>query len=538
MRRKSPPPRPAATLPSLTLILFSLLTTTTTTTTTSSLSTITSSLSTNASSQQLQFLKCLFLTSPTPIPTTNPLLTPSLSSPYQPIFVLHPNTFDHVEATVKCAKAHHLQIRTRSGGHDYANLSSVSLSVKPFLVLDLANLRAITVAHDRTNLAMWVQAGATLGELYHAILTHAPNHAFPAGLCPTVGVGGHISGGGFGLLVRKFGLAADNVLDALIVDSKGRILSRETMGEDLFWAIRGGGAASFCIVLSWKLMIHPVPEIVTIFNIHKTHDERAIALIHKWNLIAYKLPRNLFIRVLLQRLPAKKGGTAITTTFQSLYLGNYSKLKGAMNQWFPELRFSQSDAMEMSWRQAVLFFSGYKNATSIDVLLDRVNKDHLGFKAKSDYLTRPMPKRGLQGLWEWMEKEEKPFVIIDPYGGKVAEIAEDETPFPHRAGSLYNIQYILKWEGEGAEEKKKHEEWIWGLYNHMERYVSKKPRAAYLNYRDLDLGINGRFGGYEEARVWGEKYFKGNFRRLAMVKAEVDSGDFFWNEQSIPPLRP
>ncbi|KAJ8464878.1 hypothetical protein OPV22_027430 [Ensete ventricosum] len=46
----------------------------------------------------------------------------------------------------------------------------------------------------------------------------------------------------------------------------------------------------------------------------------------------------------------------------------------------------------------------------------------------------------------------------------------------------------------------------------------------------------GSGSSYSEAKVWGEKYFKNNFRRLAMVKAEVDPGNFFSHEQSIPPL--
>jgi len=36
----------------------------------------------------------------------------------------------------------------------------------------------------------------------------------------------------------------------------------------------------------------------------------------------------------------------------------------------------------------------------------------------------------------------------------------------------------------------KHVNWIRRVYNYTEPYVSKSPRAAYLNYRDLDIGVN------------------------------------------------
>ena len=75
------------------------------------------------------------------------------------------------------------------------------------------------------------------------------------------------------------------------------------------------------------------------------------------------------------------------------------------------------------------------------------------------------------------------------------------------------------------------------LYEYMKPYVSKFPRAAYLNYRDLDLGTNKESNvSYLEARVWGLKYFKGNFKRLAQVKGKVDPKKLFRNEQSLPLL--
>ena len=78
---------------------------------------------------------------------------------------------------------------------------------------------------------------------------------FPAGLCPAVAIGGYLGGAGYGNLLRKYGLGADNVVDVRFMDVNGDILDRSSMGEELFWAIRGGGASSFGIVLAWKLRL-------------------------------------------------------------------------------------------------------------------------------------------------------------------------------------------------------------------------------------------------------------------------------------------
>ena len=72
----------------------------------------------------------------------------------------------------------------------------------------------------------------------------------------------------------------------------------------------------------------------------------------------------------------------------------------------------------------------------------------------------------------------------------------------------------------------------------MTPYVSKNPREAYLNYRDLDIGHASTNGTkiLSSAKVYGTKYFKDNFDRLVRVKTMVDPNNFFQNEQCIPPL--
>ncbi|KAH6793178.1 FAD-binding Berberine family protein [Perilla frutescens var. hirtella] len=71
----------------------------------------------------------------------------------------------------------------------------------------------------------------------------------------------------------------------------------------------------------------------------------------------------------------------------------------------------------------------------------------------------------------------------------------------------------------------------------MAPYVSKNPREAYLNYRDLDIGTtdNGK-NSYSEGKVYGVKYFKSNFDRLVKIKTAVDPDNVFRNEQSMPVL--
>ncbi|KAK7308376.1 hypothetical protein VNO77_41980 [Canavalia gladiata] len=56
---------------------------------------------------------------------------------------------------------------------------------------------------------------------------------FPVGVCPTVGIGGHFNGGGYGFLMRKYGLAVDNVIDAQMVDVNGKGSSTQTRNQTI-----------------------------------------------------------------------------------------------------------------------------------------------------------------------------------------------------------------------------------------------------------------------------------------------------------------
>ncbi|CAN6683810.1 unnamed protein product [Malus baccata var. baccata] len=442
----------------------------------------------------------------------------------KPQAIVTPHQYSHVQAAVVCAKKVGIQIRTRSGGHDYEGLSYVSKS--PFIIIDLFNLRSIDI--DIKKERAWVESGATLRELYYAIAQKSKLYGFPAGICPTIGVGGHISGGGHGTLCRQYGLAADNVLDAKIVDVNGRILDRKSMGKELFWAIRGGGGSNFGVILAWKLRLVPVPPIVTGYMESKTIEEGATKLVSKWQAIADRMPQQCFLRLVIQAAngTGTNGGKTIQVMFNFVAFETVEKLLPWMQENFPELNLDQSTFTEMSWIESALYVANLPINES-QVLLQRTQQSRI---------LLPISEAALEGLWKAVLELDSLQLMLTPYGGRMSEIYDWEIPFPHRKGNLFEIQYVDNWVDD--KETEEHIRGVRSVYEYMTPYVSKSPRAAYLNYRDLDLGRNKDANtSYAEASAWGLKYFKNNFRRLVQIKTSVDPDNFFRDEQSIPVLQ-
>ncbi|XP_021771620.1 berberine bridge enzyme-like 21 [Chenopodium quinoa] len=451
----------------------------------------------------------------------------------KPQLIITPLTTSQVSATVVCARNLGHQLKIRSGGHDFDGLSYVS--DHPFIILDMFNFRRIEVNPKAAT--AYVEAGATLGELFYRIQEKSNTLGFPGGVCPTVGVGGHFSGGGYGNMIRKHGLTVDHIIDAVIIDVQGRILNRTTMGEDLFWAIRGGGGASFAVVVSYTVNLVPVPETVTVFTIKRFLSDGATDLVYKWQLLMKDIDHNLFIRLLLQ--PAndekQKGNLTVRVTFMSLFLGDSNSLVSLLDEKFPELGLKKQDCFEMSWARSVMYWGNYDNNTSLEVLLNR-SYTNIYLKRKSDYVQKPITKVGLELLWKKLIELKRIGLVFNSYGGRMNEISSSDTPFPHRRGNLFKIQYSADWKVGGKMDDDLNMGLIREIYEFMTPYVSKNPRGAYINYRDVDIGVS-RNWTYKEGEVYGRKYFMGNFDRLVKVKTLVDPNNFFRYEQSIPILK-
>ncbi|HEX5690945.1 MAG TPA: FAD-dependent oxidoreductase, partial [Roseiflexaceae bacterium] len=130
--------------------------------------------------------------------------------------VLAANAQDVAEA-VRFARERGMPLAVRSGGHSLAHLSVIDDAI----VVNLSRMKHVSIDPE-TRIAR-VQAGATSGDL--AGPANAHGLALTTGDTHSVGMGGLTTGGGIGFMVRKDGLAIDNLLQAQVVTADGQIVT-------------------------------------------------------------------------------------------------------------------------------------------------------------------------------------------------------------------------------------------------------------------------------------------------------------------------
>jgi FAD/FMN-containing dehydrogenase len=116
------------------------------------------------------------------------------------------------------------------------------------------------------------------------------------------GIGGLTLGGGYGWLVRKHGLALDNLLSVDLVTAEGELITASpTQHPTLYWAVRGGGG-NFGVVTSFEYQVHPVGSVLAGLVVHPRSD--AMHLLRFYREQIDTLPDELTTAVLLFHLPA------------------------------------------------------------------------------------------------------------------------------------------------------------------------------------------------------------------------------------------
>jgi hypothetical protein len=401
-----------------------------------------------------------------------------------------------VAVMIDWVRSNNLSFGIRCGGHSYEGFSQ-----SRDVVIDLRGLKEITV--DTTAGIVTVGAGVSLYDVYRELANEGC--AFPAGSCPTVGIAGHVMGGGHGLLARSHGLTCDVLRQVTMIDYEGSTLQATANSEpDLFWACRGGGGGSFGIATQFTLNIFSLTN-VNVFGVSwKLSQSHAARIFNAWQTWAPNAPNS--ITSIMKLGPAGNGSISLRCIGQSI--GSEAELRAELHSLVTlETPSSPLKIQDLSFLDRVKHFAGPLTYESVFM------------KAKSDYVFSPLSSSAIADLLSAVAAVPVGgiAVLCDAYGGHIGEVAVADTAFPRRGGTRYCIQYFSSW--QNAALSVSHITNVSNVYSAMRPYL---PGAAYVNYCDLDL------------QNWADAYWGTNLPRLSAVKAAYDPDNLFHHQQSVP----
>jgi FAD/FMN-containing dehydrogenase len=409
-----------------------------------------------------------------------------------PLAIAQPLDAADVVTVVRWARTAGVHIVARSGGHSYGGYSSTS-----GVVVDLSKLNGVHVTAGQVTTG----PGARLGNIYNTLDQHGV--AIPAGTCPSVGIGGHALGGGFGLASRAWGLASDNLRSVQIVTADGKILIADrSHNSDLYWACRGGGGGNFGIVTRLVFRTHPVSQGSYFIGTWPwAQVEELLGQYLRW---APKAPDALGS---VCRLATGPGGPTVQAFGQ--FLGGETGLKAALATLGPPAQ--KLIIAPSAWLDLVRRWAGCLGHT----LPSCSTPGHQVFVGASDYIANVPPAIRLADFKDVIESRgtSAGALLIDAYGGAVNRVPATATAFVHR-DTLASIQYFAT--GDAASARA----WVNSSRAKLSHATSG---GAYVNYIDPDLAN------------WQRAYYGKNLARLQQIKHRYDPHNLFHFAQSIRP---
>jgi FAD/FMN-containing dehydrogenase len=389
-----------------------------------------------------------------------------------------------VRAVVKWADRFDVPVTVRSGGHAYNGASTSRHTV-------VVDLRALDGVHLKDGIAT-VGPGARNIDVYAKLARH--HVTIPSGSCPTVGIGGLATGGGMGLAGRHLGLTIDRVraYDVVTADGRKRHVSH---GDDLYWALRGGGG-SFGIVTAVRLDTHPVTR-AAFFRVTFPAGSREEALA-AWDALAPAAP---------DRLTAILTLTATGAAAFGQYFGSERALRTlvaplARVPGASPLTTGTAGYLALQRRWAGCADGGLAACHAYN---------RTAFAASSVYVAHKLPHAGRQAFLDAAETGAT--LILDAYGGAIRRVAPGATAFVHRH-VRFSVQ-ILSYAPLATAKARVHAA--------RRRIAPFGNGQAYQNYSDPDLA------GARRA------YYGANYERLVRIKAAVDPANRFRLAQGIRP---
>ncbi len=427
-----------------------------------------------------------------------------------------------VIAAVRDARRRGLRITVRGGGHCYEDFVCGNTGGA---IIDMSQMNAVSRSADGT---YWLGGGCTLWNVYEDLYKRY-GVTLPGGSCYSVGIGGHVAGGGYGLLSREFGLIVDylSALEVVVVDRTGKVSAvtarrGDRRTGDLLWGHTGGGGGNFGVVTRYGFKRPPSPPrdvwlSIVAWDWASMTETNFRTLLQNYGrfIAANSAPGSRYSRLFsLLKLTHRSAGqivlvTQVTGPDQSIldtFLAQISRGVGAPAPGAEHRR--------LPWLYATQ-------------TLNPSGPNQRG-KYKSAYMIKPFPPGQIDAIYAALTDpayhNPQALLQVDSYGCQINAVAPRATAVAQRS-SIMKLQYQTYWTDPADDAVNL--AWIRRFYNRVYASTGGTPLpngvtdGCFVNYPDTDLSN------------WPLLYYKQNYRALQQVKARWDPNDVFRYRQSI-----
>lgn len=397
-----------------------------------------------------------------------------------------------VITAVHFGRDHHLPVAVRGGGHGVPGFAVCDSG----LMIDLSPMKSIRV--DPIRRAARAEGGVTWGEFDHE--TQAFGLATTGGTVGRTGIAGLTLGGGHGFLMRKYGLACDNLLSVDVVTADGRLLAASvTENADLFWGLRGGGG-NFGVATSFEYQLHPVGPVLGGLLIHPMNQARTVVS---------------FYREFTRTAPDELGSFAVLATLPdgtraAVILLGYN---GPIDEGERVVRPLRTFGPPLSDQVGPLPY------TALQSIVENFNPPGLRNYWKTSYL-KELSDDAIDVIVERFETVPSPYshVVLYRLGGAVNRVGTDDTAVAYR-DARHVFLVVGMWSDSAQDDE--NIQWVRELWSAVQPFSSG---GFYVNY-EADAAL-------EQIRV---AYGPEKYERLVALKNKYDPANLFRLNQNIKP---
>ncbi|MEX2497124.1 MAG: FAD-binding oxidoreductase [Woeseia sp.] len=399
---------------------------------------------------------------------------------------------------VEYARENNHPISVRGGGHSVSGKAARDGAI----MMDLSQMRAVRV--DPVKKSARAEGGATWADFDHETL--AFDLTCTGGTVSSTGIGGLTLGGGLGWLMRKHGLACDDLVSADVVTADARFLTASaTENPDLFWALRGGGG-NFGVVTSFEFGLHELEPVIGGLAIYP--QDKLEDMLH-------------FFKEFTANAP-----DSVTTMAGVLYGPPGSPVEGQSAGWIgvchsgPVNEGKRALSPIDSFATPALGSIAPLPYSSLQTMFDAGSPAGNRNYWRSNFMTDLhddvidiIHARTVDGLPNMQS-----LILIEHMGGAVARVGDHETAFSNRAAK-YNVSVMNGW--SDAADDAANIGWTRSFGDQLKAYATG---AGYVNYMMDDESA-------ERVRAT----YQANLERLREVKRKYDPDNFFNVNQNIAP---